>query len=495
MNSKNALIIISAVILFLVISAPLKDTVVDDTYIHLQYARNLAVDNQLAFNKGEPSYGATSPLWVFLLSVGYKTGVDLLLLSHILSEVFAVLSIILIYYYVLMVERKRTAASAAAIIMSVEAWLVRWSSVGMETSLAVFMVLVVFILSLKTLRSIIYSSLFGLSLFFSALARPEIILLVPIAAVIFLFRKREKYSVRLTWLIVFVSAYFLWLIFIKNHTGTFFPLTAGAKRGWLFFSPANLKRVLLPLKIIAATLIIPSASLIIWVIFYWVKRTEALKEDMISNNLLFPLAWAAILPMAYVLLDFTILSRYLVPTAPAIIVLGVVSVSRLISYFACSLKFERLILGIFTIFVVLQNVIFYFLIVVPPTRNFTDDINDVLIPMGKWMRDNTAAEAVVATPDIGAIGYYSEREVLDLGGLVTPEINGMRDSLTVERIVSEGFFLEYDPDYLIDRNPSARRFSGKIIRGVEFIPLMSDTISTRGVRKSDPVVYTLYRLE
>lgn len=36
--------------------------VTDDTFIHLQYAANWADYGELAFNKGEPSYGVTSPL-------------------------------------------------------------------------------------------------------------------------------------------------------------------------------------------------------------------------------------------------------------------------------------------------------------------------------------------------------------------------------------------------------------------------------------------------
>ena len=71
----------------------------------------------------------------------------------------------------------------------------------------------------------------------------------------------------------------------------------------------------------------------------------------------------------------------------------------------------------------------------------------------------------------------------------------MRNTLELERIISEGFFLEFNPDYLIDRNRVAERFAGKIIRGVKFIPIMSDTILTLGIRKPEPVVYTLYHLE
>ena len=40
---------------------------VDDAYIHLVYAQNLAQGRGLCFNLGEPSLGTSSPLWVFLI--------------------------------------------------------------------------------------------------------------------------------------------------------------------------------------------------------------------------------------------------------------------------------------------------------------------------------------------------------------------------------------------------------------------------------------------
>ena len=40
---------------------------------------------------------------------------------------------------------------------------------------------------------------------------------------------------------------------------------------------------------------------------------------------------------------------------------------------------------------------------------------------GLWIHQNTPAHADVAIKDIGSIGYYSKRRVLDLAGLVSPQ--------------------------------------------------------------------------
>ncbi len=47
-------------------------------------------------------------------------------------------------------------------------------------------------------------------------------------------------------------------------------------------------------------------------------------------------------------------------------------------------------------------------------------INRVHVSTGKWINENIPKDAVLAAYDIGAIGYYSQREIIDLGGLVDP---------------------------------------------------------------------------
>ena len=68
-----ALVALAAVLFYLVVSArtfrigfPL-----DDAWIHLTYARNFAEHGEWAFRLGENSAGSTSPLWTFLLSLGF----------------------------------------------------------------------------------------------------------------------------------------------------------------------------------------------------------------------------------------------------------------------------------------------------------------------------------------------------------------------------------------------------------------------------------------
>jgi len=51
-----------------------------------------------------------------------------------------------------------------------------------------------------------------------------------------------------------------------------------------------------------------------------------------------------------------------------------------------------------------------------------DNVNRMHVALGHWVAENTPPDALLALNDIGAITYISERPVVDLAGLVTPEV-------------------------------------------------------------------------
>jgi hypothetical protein len=48
------------------------------------------------------------------------------------------------------------------------------------------------------------------------------------------------------------------------------------------------------------------------------------------------------------------------------------------------------------------------------------NIDDVQVALGRWVRRHVPPGVAVATHDVGAIGYLSNRPVVDIEGLVTP---------------------------------------------------------------------------
>ncbi len=543
MKRGDICLVAGCIAIFVVLILPLHDSITDDTYIHMQYARNLVRDGELAFNRGDPTYGATSPLWVMQLALVYRLGGELAVWSRILSWFFALASIFLVYRLVFLLDGSKLSAGAAALMMSADAWLIRWSAVGMESSFTVFMVLAVLVMSLSATLSFYHAVIFGLALYLAYLTRPEALLLVPLAAFVFLVIRGDKpIHKRFVWLPVFSILFIAWLVLIKKHTGTYFPLTAGAKQGEFLLGGRVFRSALRPLKIAGVTLVLPALAIAAWAVGGGLKDRGRIFPENIQTRrtALLALLWMLALPAAYVVMDFHIISRYLLPVFAVLIILGAISIRRLLSLIfrtqpgaeESGVESNRGSFGaesgdrisgnrtsgirisgdrkpgqgftprpvktaliIFTALVILQNVIFYHRVVVPPTREFSRGLKEVLVEMGKYLRENARPEEMVATPDIGAIGYYSDLRVLDLGGLVTPEINRMLRTVEWERMIEEGMYLQFGPRYFLDRSKIPWRFADRIRGRVRFVVVRSGTVGNLGITQPGEVCYVLYRLD
>ncbi len=58
-------------------------------------------------------------------------------------------------------------------------------------------------------------------------------------------------------------------------------------------------------------------------------------------------------------------------------------------------------------------------------RAYAQDVRIIdteLVAAGSWLATETPSPAVVGAHDIGAIGYFSERKLVDTAGLISPEV-------------------------------------------------------------------------
>jgi len=77
------------------------------------------------------------------------------------------------------------------------------------------------------------------------------------------------------------------------------------------------------------------------------------------------------------------------------------------------------------------------------------DINHMHVSMGRWLNEHTPSDAVVATNDIGAIAYYSERRIIDIVGLASPEtLAYLRAGVQADKGVLR-LLMDKRPDYLV----------------------------------------------
>jgi hypothetical protein len=49
-------------------------------------------------------------------------------------------------------------------------------------------------------------------------------------------------------------------------------------------------------------------------------------------------------------------------------------------------------------------------------------IESEMVDTSNWIAENTAPDELVAAHDIGALGYWGKRRLLDLAGLISPEV-------------------------------------------------------------------------
>jgi hypothetical protein len=118
-----------------------------------------------------------------------------------------------------------------------------------------------------------------------------------------------------------------------------------------------------------------------------------------------------------------------------------------------------------------------------------------LIPAARWLVAHSDARAVVAVQDIGAIGYYADRRVLDLGGLVTPQITRMRRELGDENVIARGaFFAAGDAEFVFVRGPGADTLDHAPLAGRTLRREFAVDMPNLGVTRPGVARYTMYRV-
>ncbi len=199
---------------------------IDDLFISLTYARNLAEGRGLVFQEGAaPVEGYSNFLWVILLAPLALLDVDLYLASKILAVVLGGLCIIVVWRLADRCNEARSWWSALPVVLlAVSPVHSFWSAVGMEAPLVTLLVLA-FVLRMVHERdgSAPWSSAIALLL---ALARPEGVLYVVLGL---LYRLAVGRRGHLRWLAPFVVLYGAYTGFRFYYFGQLLPAPYYAK--------------------------------------------------------------------------------------------------------------------------------------------------------------------------------------------------------------------------------------------------------------------------
>jgi len=469
----------------------------DDTYIYLQFAKNIVRGEGVAFNAGEPTYGITSPLWLLLIAAGGLLGIDLYTVAKVLDLVFASLSLLVLYLLSFEVIRNHIGALCATLAFSVNMWFVRWAGTGMETSFAVLLLLLTVLYALRNefFLAIVFSALLTLT-------RPEAWLLT--ALVLFdvyinSVNKRRGVKMAVSLAAMYAALLMPWFLYAFTTFGTVVPNTALAKSSFGF----HIDDFTWTLTDIVKTLAV-SDGLAVGVVLMGVivlfGRPDAVagyegEDEPVSNrrylrqNFL-PLAWIAALPALYLATNANVISRYLLLITPVIIVYAFAFLWRVMELLRKE-HLRVLAVVVFTAVVLAQNQFVYYTYVKPSIHAFTQGMDECFIPIGKWLRGNAPEGARVFAPDVGAIGYYSDRFVCDPMGLVSPEFLPLvRSGFTLERMMKEKLYRTMcGASYVVHRS-----FTGEEFAGGDLEPVMTRVVFGLGLSDPRTVYYTVYKV-
>jgi hypothetical protein len=428
----------------------------DDGWIHQTYARNLAQTGQFAYVPGHPSAGSTSPLWTLLLAAGYLLRLPPTLWAYMLGgAAWLLVGWTSVALAGRLFPRQRSVAPWVGMACLLE-WHLAWAAFsGMETTLFTFLSLLLIERYAAKAHPFVVGAIGGLLL----LARPEGIVLVGLLIGVMLLDRywsmdeREGIWGKSLLLILadlgagLVALIAPYVVFNEIVSGQPFPNTFYAKQAEyqaLLAMPFLLRlwRVLRRPLIGAQVLLLPA--------FIW--RAVAILADFRTKLVpvspflrLLPAVWWAAYFGTYALrmpVDYQY-GRYLMPTIPFLILYGVVGVSGWLRPRSRRL-FARLVSRAMPLAIGCLFVAFFVL----GGRAYADDvcvINGEMVAVAHWLDANTPDDALVAVHDIGAIGYLGNRRLLDLAGLITPEV--------IPFIRDEGqllqFILAQEADYLV----------------------------------------------
>jgi len=473
---------------------PLRHYVTDDTYIHLRYAQQLARGEGFVFNTGERVYGTTSPLWALGLAEAMALGVDGLLASKLLGAV-ATLAALLLWWLLV----RRTLASpwlraCSTVAWAGHAWMLRWSLSGMETPLAVCLVLagcVAFTASRPWggARAGLASVLWALA----GLTRPECALLLPLWALLLVVDHGVRAGVKLAARTLWPGALVLggWLAFAAVWFGRIVPNTLAAKSAGGEGLAYHVEQLVRQAGIVAAT----DAAMVLCAMALMVLRlVRRDRPPLMPTTRFLPWIWMAAVPLLYMLRGVPVLSRYLVPLQPLLAWLawrlldGALAGSRPRASWAAGLALAVVALA--------QNLVTLERVVRPQVDSFTAGMHGSLEPWGIWFAGHTRADAVIAAPDIGALGYLSQRRVVDLAGLVTPAMVPILRRVSPEDAIARFEFMKFSrPDIVVDRAVAAWDLERRSRYGRALARLGSAPLPNLGVSHPAPVVYSFYRID
>jgi hypothetical protein len=406
----------------------------DDTWIHFQFADNFAKGYFFHFNIGQPVAGSTSPLWVVLLGAFSFISSNFIFNSIFLSAVFHLLSCIFIYKIALIIFSKRQSTKDNASFISLMIALLTvvsgrfvWAGLsGMETTVFTFMFIAAVYSHIINLEAKKFNLLPSLFIALATIARPEGFLLFGIYGldVIIVGLKEKNLSKRIPGLFIGAAIFIVitapYFIFSHFTSESILPTTFRGQGGHMRLLPDK-DYVRVTIEFLLSDNSVTAILYFIAGFFYLFTIHRKYFNEYRNLNLIF--LWIFLLPLvsSFIIPNFRHHGRYFIPLIPFLNLIAIY-IFYVIRDSVRDIPIKGLLSKNYVLVIITCFSVFYYVTFAGAYGYNTQNINDQQVELAYWVEKNVPPDATIAVNDIGAITYISKNKVVDMAGLVTPQI-------------------------------------------------------------------------
>ena len=447
----------------------------DDPWIHLTFAKNLVDYHSFSYFKNEmATAGSSSPIYTILLAAGFIISNNEMVISYVFGIAFLILSGFA-FYRLSSYEfgKENFYALIFTGIFILDKWMNFISVSGMETTMFIFIIIgaAYFYRQRKVVPFAVFLGLImwgrpdGLT-FIGALALDYLLAryFAKTDKSITLFNKNELIKIGI------ISGAILILYFIMNLvlSGSIMPNTYTAK---IMYYSAKSKEFFLKVEVWQYFTAGPYGIIMAGFIFSVLKMFYDLFRKKYNRNILYiAFAFALVFVYWYQMPYAHRFGRYMMPIIPFFILVSAIGFRDIAKLLGGYFKNRNFTVGLYLIVSAIILLYTFQQYNENKTEYATECkyISDRQVAAAMWIKNNTKEGDIIATHDVGAIGFYCGRKIVDVAGLVTPEL--------ITKINDDNYS-EFLSDYLKKANVTYIVFLNEWNRIVNQNPLFT-TINT-----------------
>jgi hypothetical protein len=408
----------------------------DDPFITYRYAYNLSHGLGLVYNPGQHVLSTTTPLFALLLAGLSSLWSDLPHLANLIGAFSLALGAVFLW------DLSRTWQAPLVgwvALLLYPSFPLLVSSLGSETPLYLAFGLGAFAFYARERYTwaAVFSAL-------TVLARPDGLLIPILLAAHYLIWRRDKRPLPWKAVALFIGLSAPWFLFAWGYYGSPLPATLAAKQhqGAMAISQRFAPGLLSLARSYASQ----------W--RYWLALGLApvglIFMALRARRWTLLLAWTGLYFAAYAFLGVSSYPWYYAPLVPGWIVLVSLAlqglydlVTRLLSSHSARLPASALATVLIVVLVVSQAS------GLARLRRQPDPRLAAYRAVGVWLNENTPPGASIGTLEVGIIGYYARRSMIDFAGLLQPDIAGQLSAQTTYADSARWAVYRYRPDYLV----------------------------------------------